>query len=288
MRIQEACKVCNLTKKAIEYYIEQGLLCPAVMENGYRDFSQGDIERLQKIAILRGLGLAVSDIQMVLDNRGSEILRKVFHKKDVEIIALQAKQSLLEQLARGNDWENIRAQLVILERKQSILQRLSEKFPGFYGSYIRVHFARFLDEPIETADQQDAFETIISYLDGLDIVIPDDLTAYLDEMDQNDTRQVLSGLPERLSDAYRNIERFMADNKEELEAFMALMNTDAFKQSPAYRLKEFFKELNRKNGYNDVFIPAMVRLSNAYRQYHDDLVKANDAFLNKYGDTLNE
>lgn len=44
MRIQEVCKHLNVTRKAVEYYIEQALLRPSVLENGYRDFSQEDVE----------------------------------------------------------------------------------------------------------------------------------------------------------------------------------------------------------------------------------------------------
>ena len=33
MKINEACKRTNLTKKAIEYYVEQGLITPQVLEN---------------------------------------------------------------------------------------------------------------------------------------------------------------------------------------------------------------------------------------------------------------
>ncbi len=44
MLINEVCKKCRLTKKAVEYYIEQGLISPDIMENGYRDFSQDDVE----------------------------------------------------------------------------------------------------------------------------------------------------------------------------------------------------------------------------------------------------
>ena len=51
MLIHEVCKKCNLTKKAIEYYGEQGLISPAVNENGYRQFSDDDVEKLKKIAV---------------------------------------------------------------------------------------------------------------------------------------------------------------------------------------------------------------------------------------------
>ena len=60
MLINEVCKRCGLTKKAIEYYEEQGLTRPQIMENGYRAFSEDDVIRLNKITVLRGLGISVS------------------------------------------------------------------------------------------------------------------------------------------------------------------------------------------------------------------------------------
>lgn len=60
MLINEVCKRCGLTKKAIEYYEEQGLTRPQIMGNGYRAFSEDDVIRLNKIAVLRGLGISVS------------------------------------------------------------------------------------------------------------------------------------------------------------------------------------------------------------------------------------
>jgi len=49
-----------LPKKAIEYYEEQGLTRPQIMGNGYRVFSEDDVIRLNKIAVLHGLGISVS------------------------------------------------------------------------------------------------------------------------------------------------------------------------------------------------------------------------------------
>lgn len=38
----------NLSRKAIEYYEEKGLVHPKKLENGYRDYSDGDVEVLKK------------------------------------------------------------------------------------------------------------------------------------------------------------------------------------------------------------------------------------------------
>ena len=72
--INEVCKTCALTKKAVEYYIEQGLISPCILENGYRDFSKDDVERLKKISVLRQLGLSVADIRRTLNDPGGTAL----------------------------------------------------------------------------------------------------------------------------------------------------------------------------------------------------------------------
>ena len=40
MLINEAARKCGITKKAVQYYVEQGLVDPKVLENGYRDFQK--------------------------------------------------------------------------------------------------------------------------------------------------------------------------------------------------------------------------------------------------------
>ena len=65
MLINEVCRICSLTKKAVEYYIEQGLVTPAVQDNGYRDFTYMEVARMKKISVLRNLGLSVPDIREI-------------------------------------------------------------------------------------------------------------------------------------------------------------------------------------------------------------------------------
>ena len=182
MLINEVCKRCGLTKKAIEYYEEQGLTRPQIMENGYRVFSEDDVIQLNKIAVLRGLGISVSDIKTVLAENDYLSFQTICDKKELEISDIQAKQQLLHMLARNQNWEDARAQLSQLETKRSILSRLLDRFPGYFGKFISLHFALYLNERVATDEQQDAFETIIDFLDGVNIVIPDDLKEYLDDV----------------------------------------------------------------------------------------------------------
>ena len=102
MLINEVCKKCSLTKKAVEYYRQQGLIVPAVQENGYRDFSERDVMALRKISVLRGLGLSVGEIRSILSETGAgkETLAGVSFRKAMEATVLQEKQKLRSEERR--------------------------------------------------------------------------------------------------------------------------------------------------------------------------------------------
>lgn len=283
MLINEVCKRCGLTKKAIEYYEEQGLTRPQIMENGYRMFSEDDVIQLNKIAVLRGLGISVSDIKTVLAENDRLSFQTICDKKELEISDIQAKQQLLHMIARNQNWEDARAQLSQLDAKQSILSRLLDRFPGYFGKFISLHFAPYLNERIVTDEQQDAFETIIDFLDGVNIVIPDDLKEYLDDAAKTiDLVDVSKKAAASVAAAIQDPEQYLKDNREMFERYKEVKTSDAYKNTPGYRFQELFAQLNRENGYNDIFIPAMRRLSSSYREYYEKLLKANEAFLKSY------
>lgn len=279
MLVNEVCKRCKLTKKAIEYYEEQSLIHPQILGNGYRVFSEDDIAYLSKVAILRGLGLSVSEIKLVLAKDSLSVMQNIRDKKDLELANIQAKQQLLYKLIEKQDWEYVREQLEQLEKKQSILSRLLDRFPGYFGKYISLHFAPYLNEPISTEEQQDAFETIIEFLDGVNIAIPEDLKEYLDEATKNMDTTIVKQTTESIAAAIQDPEQYLEDNKEMLKRYEKFKASDEYKSTPAYRLQDLLVQLNRENGYYDIFIPAMQRISSSYREYYEKLMKANEFFL---------
>jgi len=63
MRINKVEELVGITKKNIRFYEEQGLLSPARnLENGYRDYSEEDVETLHKIKLLRQLSVPIEEI----------------------------------------------------------------------------------------------------------------------------------------------------------------------------------------------------------------------------------
>lgn len=289
MLINEVCKKCSLTKKAVEYYIEQGLVVPAMQENGYRSFTEEDVERLKKISILRNLGLSIADIRIVLSDRNTVALKEIAGAKKLEISALEEKQKLLQELAESQNWEKTHDELQQLEKKQSILERLQNVFPGYYGRYVCTHFAPYLNEPLVTDEQQEAFNTIIEFLDNTDFDIPDDLRQYLDEvLSEAATRceNGIDGFAEKMSasmrEAVQDPEKFLEENREIIEIYQAYKKSDAYKASPTYRLEESLRQFGKLSGYNDIFIPAMCRLSQSYREYQEKSRKADEKLMREY------
>ena len=133
MQLSALCKVCGLTKKAVEYYVDQQLVQPQILDNGYRDFSQQDAEVLKKVATLRRLGLSVQTIRTILFSETQPALLQAVQQKSILLDAEQGQLLLLRRLADTQDWDAIRQQLDITEKKQAVLLRLTNAFPGCYA-----------------------------------------------------------------------------------------------------------------------------------------------------------
>ena len=86
MKISEVERFVGLSKKAIRLYESRGLLTVARISNGYREYSDEDIEALRQIKLLRLAGISISDIKLfrhgilpmeeLLDKRKKEMDRE--------------------------------------------------------------------------------------------------------------------------------------------------------------------------------------------------------------------
>lgn len=281
MLINEVCRECFLTKKAIEYYIEQGIVAPAIQENGYRSFSDEDIAVLKKVSVLRTLGLSVADIHDVLSNKDAA-LNEVYHKKSVQMLIQQEKQGLIQELASNHDWEQIQSRLHRLQKKQMVLERLIDAFPGYYGKFLCLHFAPYLNCLVVTDTQQEAFDAVIAFLDSADFDIPDDLKGYLDEITLNLGSGFMEAASSSINEAVNETEKYIADHHEEIESYLAYKRSEEYETTPAGRLEKELRRFNSMSGYNDIFIPAMCRLSESYGKYQEGLSAASEMLSQKY------
>lgn len=282
MLIGEAAREVGTTKKAIEYYEEQGLISPEISENGYRSFSPEDVTKLRKISVLRSLGLSVAEIKEFLSGGKYGEIQKIIDRKAFETETLKAKEKLLKELSEKADWDKIQEEVRTLERKNSVLSRLLNCFPGFYGQYLTVHFAPFLNDPITTPEQQKAFDTAVSFLDNLKIDIPDDLRKFIYEITKEMDMDFAAKISKNLQETVENPKKYFEENRENIELYRQMKESEEYKSSPAFKLNEFFKKISSESGYYDIFIPAIKVLSPSYKAYCEKLMEVDRIFAEEF------
>ncbi len=282
MYIHEAAKYAGTTKKAIEYYCQKGLLSPQFTESGYRDFTEEDVVCLKKISLLRSLGVSVEGIRELLNGNDSTVFKRIIEEQETELQRRKEQNELLKELAASRDWSTVQLKAAATENRQSVTERLTRAFPGFWGKFLSLHFGRFLQDPVRTKDQENALREICEYLDGVEFEIPEDLESEFDEMNSDTGRMVQRKADEALAEAVNDPESWLKNNKDIIDRYHEFQKTDEYRNSAGFRLMELLRKFNQEEGYNAVFIPAMRILSPAYDEYMIKLQKVNQVFLSQY------
>lgn len=283
MLIHEVCGRTNLTKKAVEYYTGKGLVVPEVLENGYRDYAEEDVERLRRIGILRRLGLGMEEIGEILRDGSGEALRRAALRWELQIRRNARRGALLWGLNHGRTYEEVEGELRALEMEEAIGERLIAAFPGFFGRFVCMHFSEFLREPVRTKEQQEAFEEVRDFLDGMpSFEVPEDVEEVMsrgvESLDTEKVGEILDGVRQSLQDP----EAFLREHQETVEWYLAYRQPEEYQNSAAARWMEGMRSFQSASGYTDVFLPAMRRLSPSYREYCEQLEAANKRFLERY------
>ena len=90
MKIKEVENRVGMTRANIRYYEKEGLLGTTIRnENNYREYTEEDVEQLQKIKILRLLGIAPADIKLLNAN---EVSMEVLMQKRIQELEKAAKE----------------------------------------------------------------------------------------------------------------------------------------------------------------------------------------------------
>lgn len=93
MKINQVESLAGITKKNIRFYEEQGLLSPRRnSENGYREYSDGDVQILRRIKLLRKLGIPIEEIRQMFAG-----VHTVGDGMRRHLVSLEREQRNLEQ-----------------------------------------------------------------------------------------------------------------------------------------------------------------------------------------------
>lgn len=106
MEIKEVEKQTGLTRSNIRFYEKEKLIEPSRNDkNGYRDYSEKDVENLKKIAYLRTLEISIDDIRNIISGKVplEEIIKKQTTTIQTQIQGLNKAKTMCERiLASGN------------------------------------------------------------------------------------------------------------------------------------------------------------------------------------------
>ncbi len=110
MLISELSKHLNLSRDTIRFYEKLALIHPLIRNNGYKDYSEQDVQQLQLIQVAKNLGFTLAEIKQILDlvnvneipaEQFHEILTDKLNLIREKIHQLQNIQHLLENLVIG-------------------------------------------------------------------------------------------------------------------------------------------------------------------------------------------
>ena len=286
MRLNEVIKQVDLSKRAIKFYEEKGLLKTKRDSNGYRNYTDKDISLLKEISSYRKMGIGLSDIKEILNDKS--VLKQILIEKKKEITISQNELEALEKFIENNNIEELYDSVDY----KTLADAIQNSIPGFYGYYFLNHFLPYLQIRIQTKEQQEVYNRLIEFWDNTNIRIPflmklnswilfklnskKSLIVQIEQIDSqikemlNPTEEEYEKLKKKVNDGYK------------------LKNSIFYKYSLiGISQRKFMKELQNK-GYNDIFIPSMIALSPKYKEYHNALMAINKRIcddLDLYYDT---
>lgn len=269
----------GLTRKAIEYYEGKGIIDPVRLENGYRDYSEKDVEILEKVALFTKLGLNLKEIREIIFGDGN--LSSVLRTKQYELSVEEKKKEILEMIVKGADKSKIDEKVKNLEINDTIYKKLVNVFPGYYGQMFFSAYRPFLNEPLED-DGRAAFEEFVEYLDSLpEFNLTDEEKEYLDKISTGFDMDTLEEINKSKIDAVSNSKEWIEENREFLDEYERYKNSDEYKNSEVKKLQDKLSKYMTENNYYEVAIPLIRKFSPSYDEYYRKLIKANEDYLNR-------
>lgn len=149
MLVKELESLLGITKDNIRYYESEGLIHPRRKDNGYRDYSEEDAERLKKVLVLRKLGVPVAEIRDLFSGTKDlkDVLEKTHMSIEQEIASMNEAKQMCEEIEKNtvsiNDLDADRYLSEIAEKKPSGFNDLSKDVLSYTSGLFIESFGHF-------------------------------------------------------------------------------------------------------------------------------------------------
>ena len=90
----------SIPRATIRFYEKEGLLNPNRAQNGYREYSEKDLEEIQKIILFRKIGIPIATIQQILigDVQLSSAVQTTINQLNEQMKELQGAISVCHEM----------------------------------------------------------------------------------------------------------------------------------------------------------------------------------------------
>jgi len=154
LTIKEVEERCGMDRANIRFYEKEGLVSPVRQENGYRDYSEADVQMLLRIKLLRSLHFSLEEIRKLA--QGEEELTAVLARKVHELEQERQELNYAKELCRTMQQDQVRFTNLDADKYLDQARRTvpegsgigkvtkEDRLPGVYHPWRR-YFARTLD-----------------------------------------------------------------------------------------------------------------------------------------------
>lgn len=277
MLLNEIVKEVEMTKRAIKYYEEKGLLTVNKDNNGYRNYSKQDVDTLKKISVYRKLGIGIKDIQKLLKTDNKSILLHIYQEKLQDHVLQNSELKALKQFIDDGNADKANELLDY----QTVENAIESLLPGKeWANYFKSHFKPFLNIKLITPEQKQALQNILEYCDKTTLKIP--FMMQIGMKIANKVSQESKSADEMIA-YYRDMNENEYNKLKERVYAGVKMKTGMMKYHPSFiAQRKMQKELQNK-GYNDIFLPNLMVLSPKYAEYKKSLDALNNRICSELG-----
>lgn len=196
MRINEVMKETGLTKKAIYYYENEGLIKPQKdPDNNYRNYTEEEVRKLIVVNILRRLDVPIKAISDIVKNSVpmKDVLKEqlVFTNQKINLL-FQNKMIMNDLILKDIDERDF--SFKTLKEFNHELDKLSQSsghvgreleriFPGTLGKTFSIFYSHFLNVPLDTNEKISAWNDLIRRLDEMkEIDFPEEIQKVVEDL----------------------------------------------------------------------------------------------------------
>lgn len=147
MTIKEVEERTSLSRSNVRFYEKEKLIEPSRNEkNGYRDYSENDVENIKKIAYLRTLGISIEDIRRIMSEKVTlqEMVEKQNEVLKNQVIDLDKARFMCEKMLEEESisYEKLQVEQYVTELEdywndhQTVFKLDSVSFLYIWGSML--------------------------------------------------------------------------------------------------------------------------------------------------------